>query len=153
MNADQFLLGLVLASSASVSIAAQPVKPPTCRATIANAWVRAAPPQSDMLAGYATIRNPCATALTIVGAESPQFHDVSLHQTINTDEMSHMRMTTRVTVPAHGEVRMTPGAMHLMLMRPVHDFQPGEKVRLTMRFANGGQLATEFPVLREAPAK
>jgi copper(I)-binding protein len=153
MNADQFLLGLALVSSASVSIAAQPATPPTCRATIANAWVRAAPPQSDMLAGYAIIRNPCASPLTIVGAESPQFHDVSLHETVNTDEMSHMQMTPRITVPAHGEVRMTPGAMHLMLMGPVHDFRPGETARLTIKFSNGGKLDGDFPVLRDAPAK
>jgi copper(I)-binding protein len=153
MNAIRFLLGLLLVPLASASIAAPSAKAPVCLPTIENAWVRAAPPQSDMLAGYATIKNSCAYPTEIVGAKSPDFADVSLHETINTDEMSHMQMTARMTVPAHGEVRLTPGAMHLMLMGPARDFQPGEKVRLTIEFSNGNQVAAYFPVQREAPAK
>lgn len=105
-----------------------------------------------MLAGYATLRNSCARPIVVVGAASKDFGDVSLHQTINTDEMSHMQMTARIAVPAHGEVRMMPGATHLMLMAPTHDFQPGEKIRLSLKLAGGGVVSAELPVLREAPA-
>ena len=115
--------------------------------------MRAAPPQSDMLVGYATIRNPCARPVAVVGAESPVFSDVSLHETVNTDEMSHMQASARIIVPAHGEVRLMPGARHLMLMGPAHDFRPGEKIRMTIKFSDGGKVAAEFPVSREAPAQ
>src|SRR5690606_24875768 len=44
-----------------------------CVPLVEAGWVRQPPMPMPMMAGFATIRNPCATAVAIVSASSPAF--------------------------------------------------------------------------------
>jgi len=58
--------------------------------------------------------------------------------------MGRMRMVDRLIVPAHGQVALAPGGYHFMLMDAAKAVQPGQTVRITLQFADGSTLATDF---------
>jgi copper(I)-binding protein len=152
MNGKRFLLGLALASMASATIAAPSDKAAACHLEIKNAWVRAAPPMSMQLAGYASLENHCAKPMTVASVSSRNFGMAMIHETVVENGVSKMRHVAALTVPAKGSVAFTPGRWHLMLMMPARELKPGDKVSLTFGLASGEQVVAEFPVLREAPA-
>jgi len=58
--------------------------------------------------------------------------------------MSQMSMVTGVPLPANGTVRLAPGGYHLMLMHAFHAVKPGEKILITLQFADGSSRDVEF---------
>ena len=124
--------------------------PPTCRPVVRDAWIRL-PPAMPMGAGFFTLSNPCATPLTLAGATSPRFGDVSMHETRVEQGISRMRPLAPVVVPARGTVAFAPGGRHLMLMAPVSPVKPGERVRVALRLADGRMLPVDFLVKNAAP--
>jgi copper(I)-binding protein len=152
MNGKRFFLGLMLTALASVAIATPSAKAPACSLEIKNAWVRAAPPMSMQLAGYASLENHCREGMTVLSVSSQDFAMAMIHETVVENDMSKMRHTASLTVPANGSVAFVPGGRHLMLMSPVRTLKPGDTVKLTFRLQDGEQITAEFPVLRDAPA-
>jgi copper(I)-binding protein len=152
MNGKQLFLGLMLASLASATIAAPSDKAAPCRLEIKNAWVRAAPPMSMQLAGYASLENHCGQAIAVSSISSRDFGMAMAHETVVENGISKMRHMDALTVPAKGSIAFTPGGRHLMLMMPARELKVGDKVSLTFALANGGEVVAEFPVLRDAPA-
>ncbi len=110
--------------------------------------VRAAPPGAPVMAGYLTLRNPGRRSVAITGAASPAFARVEVHRTVMRDGVARMEPVQRLEVPAGGTVRMAPGGMHLMLIRPRRALRPGETVRVVLRFAEGAEQAVTLPVRR-----
>jgi copper(I)-binding protein len=104
--------------------------------SISDARIPAAPPGTDMFAAYFTVKNASARPLVVVGADSPAFGSVSLHQSMEQGGMSHMMPVEKIDVPANGEFRFSPGAYHLMLMEPKRALKAGDTVSFRLRFAN-----------------
>ena len=138
--------GLLLWWASSAAVAA-----PACAPTIEKAWVRAAPPGAMMLAGYAVVRNDCAQAAVITGATSQAFAEAMIHETRVENGMSSMQHVDRLPLPAKGSVAFAPGGRHLMLMDPARALREGDKVRITLRLADGREIAADFPVRKDAP--
>lgn len=115
---------------------------------VESAWIPAAPPGMAMYAGYATLANRGDAELTITAAESPQFDDVSIHETVVVDGVSRMRGLETIAIPAGGEVKLVPGGRHLMLMEPVSTLAPGAGSEVTIEFvlADGSRVAAMFSV-------
>jgi copper(I)-binding protein len=88
---------------------------PACQPVVERGWVRMAPGM-PMAAGFAVLRNPCRAEAAIVGASSPAFADVSLHETRVEGGVSRMRAVPRIALPAGGTVELRPGGLHAMLM-------------------------------------
>src|SRR5438552_2379337 len=99
MNGKQFFLGFALASLASAAIAAPSDKAPACRLEIKNAWVRAAPPMSMQLAGYASLENLCGKPATVSSVNSRDFGMAMIHETVIENGVSKMRQTAALTIP------------------------------------------------------
>lgn len=118
---------------------------------IEDAWVRAAPPGATMQAGYLTVRNATGSAVRIVGVESPQFARVEMHESMLHDGVAHMQPVAAIEVPPRGSVSLAPGGLHLMLMEPLQVFADGDKVILTLDFADGWSVEFDATVRREAP--
>lgn len=144
------LLPLVAAIAATTGGACAAPKAP-CAPMLESAWIRAAPPGSTLLAGYAVLRNACAVPVTVVGADSPDFASVSLHQTMDTGGVSHMHAAGPLAVTAKSSLRLAPGGTHLMLMDPAKALPEGASARIGLVLADGRKVAADFPVRREAP--
>lgn len=140
-------MGLSLLGCSSAAVAAAP----TCVPTIENAWVRAAPPGAMTLAGYATVRNPCARAFAITGVSSGDFAMSMIHETLVDNGISKMRHADSVSLPAHGEVRFAPGGRHLMLMNPKRKLKDGDKLKFTLTLADGRRISADFSILKDPP--
>lgn len=117
-----------------------------CAPAVKEGWVRLPPVAMPMLAGFGRITNPCGSAVTIVGASSPSFGDVSVHETRIVDGVSRMRAVPELQVEAGGEATLAPGGLHLMLMQPKGALAPGESVQVEFQLDGGGVLKGEFEV-------
>jgi copper(I)-binding protein len=72
---------------------------------------------------------------------------VMLHHSRLAHGDSTMEMVDHLDIPAHGKVQLAPGGYHLMLSHATHPVKPGDKVEITLEFAGGAKLQTDFPVL------
>jgi copper(I)-binding protein len=111
-----------------------------------NAWVRAMPPGSMMTAGFGRLLNNSDTAIEISAYSSPQFEDVSLHQTVLKDGLSRMNEVPVLNLAAGSEIELAPGGYHLMFMQPIGELT--EIVEIHFELAGGQRFSFELPVER-----
>jgi copper(I)-binding protein len=110
-----------------------------------DAWIRSGPPGAP-LAGYATFANGDAEALRIVGATSPAFERVELHEMRMADGVMQMRKLDFFEVPAGAAVAFEPGADHLMLHGARSPLAPGDEVSIEFVDAAGRRTTVPFEV-------
>ena len=109
-----------------------------------HAWIRLLP--GDLPAGgYVTLDNQGASAATLVSAQSTAYASVMLHQSaMDQAGNSAMHMLDRLTIPARGGVALAPAGYHLMLQQAAHPLKPGDKIDVTLNFADGSHLQVPF---------
>lgn len=142
-NCCSFLALLLLAAIATPSVAL--AQPPV---SAEDAWVRAAPPTANVMAGYLTLNNQTRDAVSLVGVSSPQFERVELHRSVVVDGVARMEAVEAVPVPAGGEVALAPGGLHMMLIGPQQPLPEASTVEVTLAFDNGWELELDVPVRR-----
>ncbi len=113
---------------------------------VTDGWIRPGPPSMPMRAGFGRIGNDCPVPLAIVGASSPAFGDVAVHESTVVDGISRMRAVPELVVPAHGATELAPGGLHLMLADPRAPLVAGEAVVVEFALRDGGTLRGEFEV-------
>lgn len=114
-------------------------------------WIRMLP--GDLpLAGYFELVNASNAPAVLVGAESPEFGGVMMHRSVSEGGTARMEHVDAVEVPAGGSVRFAPGGYHLMLMKRRSALAVGDRVPITLRFADGSHLSADFEV-RDASAE
>ena len=143
MNAIRPLLATCLLATVSFMSSVQARE---CTATVKDGWVRMPPVAMPMMAGFGRIENPCARPVTIMGASSPAFADVSLHETRVVQGVSRMRHLPELRVAPDGAAVLKPGGLHLMLMQPRAPLKAGSKVVIEFALKDGGVLRGEFVV-------
>ena len=116
------------------------------------AWSR---PAIDEGVVYATLRNTTSRPVTLVGASSPVARHAELHRSMAMHEMNGMnamgmRPVARVTIPAHGTLRLQPGGDHVMLLGLRQQLAAGQRFPVTFRFAGGGTARGEVQVENRA---
>jgi copper(I)-binding protein len=77
----------------------------------------------QMSAGYLTFTNNSAQSITLTHVTSPQFGAVEMHESVVEDGMARMYPLGDLTILAGTTVQFEPGGKHLMLMRPVGEFE------------------------------
>ena len=132
--------GILVVLSVAPGIAA------ACELRIESAWIRAAPPRSASLAGYATLVNSGARARRIVAAETRAAAVVLFHESRMQGAMASMRELDGISVPAGGRVELAPGGRHLMLMALSSDLRAGDHLTITLIDATGCRIAGDFVV-------
>lgn len=110
-----------------------------------DAWIRWLPANIPSGA-YLTLTNSGTVPQTLVGATSPDFAEVSFHQTRTVNGVNEMSALTTLTVRPQGRLQFAPGGYHLMLMQPLRALHPGDHVPITLRFADGRSLQVSFQV-------
>lgn len=115
---------------------------------VQQAWIREAPPTSQVLAGYMTLINTGDAPAQITGISSPDFARAELHRTHVEDGVARMVPVDSIPVPPGGRVLLEPGGLHLMLFEPVHPLKADDRVRLEVKQSDGATVATEARVIR-----
>lgn len=121
------------------------------RLDVSGAWIRTAPPGAMMLAGYATLRNSGDAPLTITGASSDAFGDVSLHESVEIDGVARMKALGEIGIAPGASVVLAPGGKHLMLMRPKGEVKAGESIKIRIETKSGEGANADFVVRDTAP--
>ncbi|WP_346958691.1 copper chaperone PCu(A)C [uncultured Arthrobacter sp.] len=131
------------APSASTSAPSAPVTATPASAaglTVSQPWVKAA--ASGMTGGFGVIKNTTGADVTVTGASTPAARKVELHETV-AGASGGMQMRPKeggFVIPAGGELRLEPGANHIMLMGLTAPVTAGSEVTFTLALAGGGTL-------------
>jgi len=112
-----------------------------------DAWIRAAPPGSHMLAGYATLKNTGDTRVSVLTVQSDEFREASIHETVVDRGVSKMREVSRLDIDPGATVELKPGGRHLMLSDPRQAIRVGEKIGMVFLLADGTRVQTYFDVV------
>jgi copper(I)-binding protein len=126
------------AAATSPATAAQTVQ-------IKAAWIRWLP-GGVPLAGYATLANVSDQPVVLTSATSDAFHDLSLHQTLQTGGTVRMSPLERISIAPHTTLDFEARGIHLMLMQPRETLDPHGAVPITLHFADGSSLTVQFQV-------
>lgn len=127
-----------------------PVAPPASvpstvaeRIEIVDPYVPLLPPGVRTGAAYLRIRNVGERDMTLVAAFSPAAEAVELHTHIDDGGVLRMRQVREIVVPAGGEVALKPGGYHVMLLGLPLPLLAGDKVVITLSFADGSGKTVE----------
>lgn len=110
-----------------------------------DAWIRHIPGDRPM-AGYFVLENRGDTDRRLVGASSPAFGAIHLHQSVESDGTSVMQPLESSLVPAGGHTVFEPGGRHLMLMQRRDTLEVGDEVVILLELADGGSETAVFTI-------
>lgn len=114
---------------------------------VTDAWFRSLP-GSTPAGGYFTAQNNSGREVAITGVQSEGCGMLMMHRSSNKGGMSGMDMVDKVTVPAGGIVKFTPGGYHLMCEQP--KLKIGGKVPVSLSLSNGTTVVVGFQVRNAA---
>ncbi|KKO44516.1 hypothetical protein WG68_15665 [Arsukibacterium ikkense] len=141
---------IALLISATVSLTALPAL--ATELTVTDGQVRVPMPGRTVTAGYFTIHNHAATAVSLVSAQSNAFERAELHQHTHKDGVMRMEQVDQIDIAANSSATLQPGGLHLMLFNPQQPLMAGESVTLDLSFSNGEVLSLSMP-LTEMPRR
>ncbi len=113
---------------------------------ISNAWIKNLPAVVAVRAGYLSIHNPLDRAITLIGVSSERFGRIEIHQTIAADGVMRMQQLLHLTVTAGATLELSPGGIHLMMMKPTPATKPGESIAVRLQFEDGSEQALTMQV-------
>ena len=132
--------------AASLILVASSLHADSTAVEASNGWINNLPPSVPMRAGYLQLNNNSDQAVRLVGVESSAFERVEIHETRMQDGVMKMQELDHINIPASGAAELKPGAMHLMMMNPKIDLNPGTEIPVTLHFNDGGVQQVSFKV-------
>lgn len=112
---------------------------------ISECWIRNIPKPAPS-AGYFVVKNNGKDAVSLIAAASTQYGHLMLHQTVDEDGMSKMKMADHIQIKAGESLHFKPGGYHAMLEdahSPVHE---GEQVEVELLFSNHTKVSAQCNV-------
>ena len=113
---------------------------------IHNAWIKNLPPVIPVRAGYMTIRNAQANAVSIIAIRSDAFASVEIHRTIAEDGMMRMEPVPTLVIEPDSSVQLAPGGLHLMMMSPTESTKPGDVLEIVIELDDGSTQSLNMTV-------
>ncbi len=113
--------------------------------TVSHGWIRALPADVPS-GGYFDLSNNSGKRVVLTGAFSPACGMLMLHKTSTSGGMASMRDVESIPIAAGAHLSFSPGGYHLMCMDPAATIKPGNKVPVTLEFADGTKLTSSFEV-------
>ena len=113
---------------------------------VKDPWIRAAPPVVKVLAAYMTIENHSEKTISVIGAESPLFERIEIHNTIIEEGLARMLRQDRIDLAPHGSIAFSPGGYHFMLLGRKQPIAVGDRVEMILILDNGDRIPTEAVV-------
>jgi copper(I)-binding protein len=143
-SSSSILVGLVLCMGL-LGGAAAGAAPPGADIQVKEAWIRWLPANVPG-GGYMTVINAGPATRVLTGASSPDYGEVSMHQTRLRNGMNEMSAVESIELRPGIPVRFAEGGYHLMLMQPKRSLKPGDRVLIALRFAQGPSVEVPFEV-------
>ena len=125
MSSRLSLLALLLALLAA---------PAAAQVTVTDAWVRGTVPGQKGTGAFMRITS--AADLTLVGVASPAAKVVEIHEMAQDGNMMRMRAVDKIALPAGKTIDLKPGGYHVMLMDLAQPLREGDKMPVTLTFAD-----------------
>ena len=116
---------------------------------IEDGWVRAVPPQLTLTAAYMQLKNLTQQKLILVGASTPAFAKVEMHQTVFEDNMVRMVPVEKLVISPQELVRFKPKSLHFMLIDRQQPLQVGDTITLTLQFEDNKTQTVKLEVKGE----
>jgi copper(I)-binding protein len=113
---------------------------------IHNAWIKNLPPVVPVRAGYMTIRNAQANAVSIIAIRSDAFASVEIHRTIAEGGMMRMEPVPTLVIEPDSSVQLAPGGLHLMMMNPAEPTKPGDVLQIVIELGDGSTQSLNMTV-------
>ena len=107
----------------------------TASLRIDGGWIREAPPNAKVLAGYVELRNDTSAPLVVTGAHGADFERVEIHEMSMDGGVMKMRALERVELAPGASLSLEPGATHLMLINPKRKLRAGDSVEIVFEAA------------------
>jgi copper(I)-binding protein len=132
---------------------APPASPanPAMAIDVVDPYVQLTPPGIRVSAAYLTLKNGGDRDARLVAASCPSAGATELHTHIDDNGVMRMRQVKEILVPARGEVVFKPGGYHVMLIDLKTPIKEGDKLAITLVFADGSSKTVEEPVRPAAP--
>jgi len=97
---------------------------------------------------YLTIRNDGSEPDTLVVAYGPKADKIELHESVMEDDVMKMQhFEEGIEIPANGEVHLSPGGEHIMLMGLAEPLNVYDTFAMTLVFENAGSIDIEVYVV------
>ncbi len=138
------VLGAVAALGAALfapGLFAHEVDTPTLK--ISHPWARPTVPGQNGGGGFLAIENKSKQPERLLGGSSPAGR-VELHQMSMEGSIMRMREIEGIDLPPGAKVELTAGGLHIMLMDLKAPLKLGDKLPLTLRFKNAGEVKVEM---------
>ena len=114
--------------------------------TVEDAYVRHMPPTQSVTGAFMLLKNGTDQTASLVSAESDVSEKVELHSHVHEDGMMKMREVENIDIPAGGETALQPGGFHIMLIGLKQPLEMGQKVSITLNFADGSSTQVQAEV-------
>jgi copper(I)-binding protein len=115
-----------------------------------EAWIRWLPANVPS-AGYITLANRGSVTQVLIGASSPDYGEITLHQSRKIGGMNDMARVDAIKLGPNTSVNFLRQGYHFMLTQPQRSVGADERVPITLRFSSGESLTVQF-VVRAADA-
>ena len=114
---------------------------------VAQAWARESPPTVTNGAAFMTIDNRGTSADRLLGADAEVAERVELHTHLMDDGVMRLRQVEFIDLQPGQVTELKPGGLHVMFIGLKAPFKAGERVPVTLRFEQGGNLDIEVSVM------
>lgn len=104
---------------------------------VENAWLRAAPPNIKVTAGYMDINNNSDLVYTLKSVTSKSFEYIELHFSHLENGIARMQQQDNIVIAPKTTFKFEPGAYHLMLFNKLEPLHEGQNITLQLEFSNG----------------
>ena len=98
-----------------------------------------------------TLTNRGPVAQSLVGASSPEYGAISLHQTRPAQALRAMTPVESITLAPNETVKFEELGYHLMLTPGRRRVRPGDRVSIVLHFTGGRSMTVPFEVRAEGP--
>lgn len=116
---------------------------------IENPMVPLAPPAAKVHAAYMTLTNPGQTTQQVIGIKAEGYAMSHLHKSEIRDGVATMSPIDMIELAPGQTVTLHNGGLHVMLMKPKAAKAEGDKVSLTLEFADGTSQQVTAMVMRQ----
>lgn len=112
-----------------------------------DGWVAEPPPGAQTTAAYGVLANTGDEPIDLVGFTSPACDRVELHRTSYRGDVARMERISRFRLPAGDTLRLEPGGIHLMMIRP-QPLAAGDRALLFVELGDKSRSEFALPVRR-----
>jgi hypothetical protein len=141
---------LLAAATAALAISAFAHEFAAGAIKIDHPWSRETAAKAQVGAGFMTIQNFGKTPDRLVAVKSAVSEKVEIHtMTMEGGVMRMRELKNGLTIPPGGEVKLQPGAEHVMFMGLTGQIKQGQDFKAILVFERAGEVEVTFQV--EAP--